>query len=162
MNHGRSQGQKRVARYSRPLSSEGPSEFLVVSGTPWDKHQKRLNAPWRQNSSCSSNERIVQPTWHQNSSSSMSGRRWQAGLEEQRVAWSTSERMVMVTAEDYSERSADESGHRGLGALHRARRRRSLSKVHLEVLDERRQPYFPAYLTRQRKRTTSWQAEGAG
>ena len=29
------------------FSSEGPSEFLVVCGTRWDKHQKRLNAPWR-------------------------------------------------------------------------------------------------------------------
>ena len=30
------------------FSSDGPSEFLLVSGTRWDKHHKRLNAPWRQ------------------------------------------------------------------------------------------------------------------
>ena len=61
------------------FSSEGPSEFLVVSGTRWDKHQKRMNAPWQQNSSSSSN-----------------GRQRQAGLEEQRVSWISSERKVMV------------------------------------------------------------------
>ena len=47
------------------FSRDGPSEFLVVSCTLWDKHQRRLNAPWRQNSSASS-----------------SGRQWQEGLEE--------------------------------------------------------------------------------
>ena len=52
------------------FSSDGHSEFLVVSGTRWDKHQKKvLNARWRQNSSSSSD-----------------GRHRQAGLEEQRVA----------------------------------------------------------------------------
>ena len=50
------------------FSSDGPSEFLVVSRTRWDQ-------PWRQNLSSSS-----------------SGRQWQAGLEEQRVTWSTSQR----------------------------------------------------------------------
>ena len=34
------------------------------------------------------------------------------------------------------------SGHRGLGALDGARKRRGLSKVHPEVLDERRQQFF--------------------
>ena len=63
------------------FSSDGPSEFLVVSSTRWDKHQRRLNAPCRQNSSTSS-----------------SGRQWQAGLEEQRVAWSSSERKVMESS----------------------------------------------------------------
>ena len=31
------------------FSSDGPSEFLVVSGTQGDKHPRRLDAPWRQN-----------------------------------------------------------------------------------------------------------------
>ena len=66
------------------FSSDGPSEFLVVSSTRWDKHQRRLNAPRRQNSSTSS-----------------SGRQWQEGLEEQRVAWSSSERKVMGAVQDY-------------------------------------------------------------
>ena len=44
--------------------------------------------------------------WRQNSSSSSNGRQRQAGLEEQRVAWSSSERKVMGAAEDYLE-SAD-------------------------------------------------------
>ena len=63
---------------------------MVVSRTRWDKHQRRLNAPWRQNLSSSS-----------------SGRQWQAGLEEQRVAWSSSERNVTGAVEDYLERCAD-------------------------------------------------------
>ena len=55
----------------------GPSEFLVVSHLRWDKHQRRRNAPWRQNSSASSSER-----------------QWQEGLEEQRVGWSSLGRKV--------------------------------------------------------------------
>ena len=50
----------------------------------------RLNAPWRHNSSASS-----------------SGRQWQAGLEEQRVGWSSVERRVMEAAEDYLENCAN-------------------------------------------------------
>ena len=73
------------------FSSEGQSEFLVVSVTRWDKHQKRLNAPRRQHSFSSTNGRNVHPTWQQNSSSSTGGRQWQAGLAEQRVAWSSSD-----------------------------------------------------------------------
>ena len=34
----------------------------------------------------------------------MSGRQWQAGLEEQRVAWSSSERKVMGAVENFLER----------------------------------------------------------
>ena len=60
------------------FSTDGPSEFLVVSRTRWDEHQRRLNAQREE-------LRSVQPTWQQNSSSSTSGRQWQAGLEEQRV-----------------------------------------------------------------------------
>ena len=60
------------------FSAEGPSEFSVVS-TRWDQHQKWLSAPWRQYPSSSSHGRSE----------------WQAGLEEQRVAWSSSEGKVM-------------------------------------------------------------------
>ena len=28
---------------------DGPSAFVVVSLSRWDEHQRRLNAPWRQN-----------------------------------------------------------------------------------------------------------------
>ena len=52
-----------------------------------------------------------------------------------RVAWSSSERKAVGSVEDYLDRCA---------ALVRARRSRGLSKVHLEVRDERRQQYFPA------------------
>ena len=54
----------------------------MVSSARWDTHQKRLKAPWRQNS-------------------------WQAGLEEQRVARTSSERKVMGAVEDYLEICAD-------------------------------------------------------
>ena len=39
------------------IFEKGPSAFSVVSRSRWDKHQRRLNAPWRQNSSASSSER---------------------------------------------------------------------------------------------------------
>ena len=87
-NLGRSKGRKRCATFET-FSSHGPSDFLVISRLRWDKHQKRLNAPWRQNSSASSSER-----------------QWQAGLEEQRVAWSSSERKVVAAMQDYLERCA--------------------------------------------------------
>ena len=51
--------------------------------------------------------RSVQPPWQKNSSSSTSGRQWQAGLEEQRVAWSSSERKVIEAVADCLERCAD-------------------------------------------------------
>ena len=81
------------------FSSDGPSEFLVSSRTRWDEHQRRLSAQREE-------LRSVQPTWQQNSSSSASGRQWQASLEEQRVAWSSSERKVIAAVEDYVERCA--------------------------------------------------------
>ena len=43
--------------------SDGPSGFLAVSRTRRDKHQRRLNAPWRQNSSSSSSGRQWKITW---------------------------------------------------------------------------------------------------
>ena len=30
------------------FSTDGPSEFLVTTRSRWDMHQKRPNAPWRQ------------------------------------------------------------------------------------------------------------------
>ena len=42
-----------------------------------------------------------------NSSSSSNGRQRQAGLKEQRVSWSSSERKVISAVEDYLERCAD-------------------------------------------------------
>ena len=94
------------------FSSEGPSEFLVVRGTRWDQHQKRLNAPWRQNSSSSSN-----------------GRQRQEGLEGQRVAWSSSERKVMGgRGRLLGKKGADiKVDIEACGVLGRARKRRSLS-----------------------------------
>ena len=109
------------------FSSDGPSEFLVVSGTQGDKHPRRLDAPWRQNSSSSS-----------------SGRQWQAGLEGQRVAWSSSERKVIGAVEGCLARCADIKVDIEALAVGGTRRRRGLSLVHPEVLGERRQQYFPA------------------
>ena len=68
------------------FSTEGPREFLVVSRSRWNEHQRRLNAPRRQNSSASSSER-----------------QWQEGLEEQRFGWSSLERRVMGAVENYLE-----------------------------------------------------------
>ena len=120
------QGTKKAAE---TFSTDGPSGFLVVSRSRRDKHQWRLNAPWRENSSASS-----------------SGRQWQQGLEVQRVGWSSLERRVMEAVENYLEICVHyKSGHRGLGALDGARKRRGLSKVHPQVLDERRQWHFPAF-----------------
>ena len=103
------------------FSSDGPSDFLVVSSTRWDKHQRRLNAPWRQNSSTSS------------------GRQWQAGLEEQRVAWSSSGKKGHGGSGRLPGKMCRyESGNWGLGALDGASRRRGFFKVHPAILDERR------------------------
>ena len=90
--------------------STGPSEFLVVSRSRWDKHRKRLNAPWRQNSSAFSIER-----------------QWQEGVEEQRVGWSSLERKVMGSSGELPGKLRPyKNGHRGLGALDGARKRRGL------------------------------------
>ena len=63
--------------------TDGPREFLVASRSRWDKHQRRRNAPWGQNSSASSSER-----------------QWQEDLEEQRVGWSSLERKVTGAMEN--------------------------------------------------------------
>ena len=110
------------------FSSDGPSEFLVVSRMRWDEHQRRLNAQRE--------ELRMQPTCQQNSSSSSSGRQWQAGLEGQRVAWSSSERNVTAAVKITWRDVPIASGHGGFGALDGARRSRGLSKVLNEVLDE--------------------------
>ena len=110
--------------------TDGPRAFLVVSRSRWDKDQKRLNAPRRQNSSASSSER-----------------QWQAGLEEEGVDWSSLERKGHGSSGELPGKlRPHKSGHRGLGALDGARRTKmSLSEVHPEGLDERRQQYFPAF-----------------
>ena len=72
------------------LSTDGPSKFVMVSRSRWDKHQRKWNAPWRQNSSASACD-----GW------------WQEGLEQQRVGWSSVERRVMEAAEDYLESCAN-------------------------------------------------------
>ena len=72
------------------FSTDGPSKFLVVSRSRWDKHQRKWNAPWRQNSSASASD-----GW------------WQEGLEQQRVGWSSVERRVVEAVEDYLEHCAN-------------------------------------------------------
>ena len=72
------------------FSTDGPSEFVVVSRSRWDNHQRKWNAPWRQNSSASA-----------------SLGKWQEGLEEQRVGWSSAEKRVMVAVEDYLQNCVD-------------------------------------------------------
>ena len=38
------------------FSADGPSKFVVVSPSRWDKHKRRLNAPWRHISSASASD----------------------------------------------------------------------------------------------------------
>ena len=72
-----------------------------VLGCKWNAMGR---APKR--AECAEELRSVQLTWQHNSSSSTSGRQWEADLEEQRVAWSSSERKVMAAVEDYLENCA--------------------------------------------------------
>ena len=72
------------------FSTDGPSKLVVVSRSRWDKHQRKWNAPWRQNSSAS-----LSSGW------------WQEGLELQRVGWSSVERRVMEAKVDYLENCAN-------------------------------------------------------
>ena len=81
--------EKRCAIFET-LSTDGPSNIVVVSRSRWDEHQRKWNAPWRQNSSASSSK-----GW------------WQEGLEQQRVGWSSVERRVMEAKVDYLENCAN-------------------------------------------------------
>ena len=81
-NHEEASDEKGCAIFET-FSTDGPSAFLVVSRSRWDKDQKRLNAPWRQNSYASSSER-----------------QWQEGLEGKRVGWTPSERRVLGAVEN--------------------------------------------------------------
>ena len=72
------------------FSTDGPSKLVVVSRSRWDKHQRKWNAPWRQNSSAS-----LSRGW------------WQERLEQQRVGWSSVERRVMEAKVDYLENCAN-------------------------------------------------------
>ena len=66
------QGTKKVARH-------GPSELLVASCWRWDKHQRRLNAPWRQKSSASACEGCGKRAWN---SRALDGARWKKRVME--------------------------------------------------------------------------------
>ena len=80
-------GDKKSCAIFETFSTDGPSAFLVVRRSPWHKDQKRLNAPWRQNSSAASSGE----------------RQWQEGLEGKRVGWTPSERRVLGAVENYLE-----------------------------------------------------------
>ena len=80
------QGTKKGCAIFETCSTDGPSEFLVVSRSRWNQCQRVWNAPWRQNSSASSSEG-----------------QWQEGLEEQRVGWSSLDRKVTGAVENYME-----------------------------------------------------------
>ena len=83
------------------ISTDGPSEFLLVSRSQWDKRVSK-------------------------------SRELDGALEKKKKVWGA--------VENYLENCVHiKSGHRGLGALDGARKRRGLSKVHPEALDERRQ-----------------------
>ena len=103
------------------FSSEGPSEFLVVSRARWDKHQRKLGAQKEESrrtaqevEELEENEgemgyegspvkappnarrRMTRPVLQQISFSSTNERQWQADLEEQRSIWSSQERKVVM------------------------------------------------------------------
>ena len=40
----------------KTLGADGPSKFVVVSLSRWDKLQRKWNAPWRHNSSASASD----------------------------------------------------------------------------------------------------------
>ena len=63
------------------FSSEGPSQFLVVSRARWDEHQWKMSGQKEE-------LRRTPITLQENSFSSMSERLWQAELDEQRDGWS--------------------------------------------------------------------------
>ena len=56
------QGTKKGGAIFENFSSDGPSEFLVVSRTRWDEHQRRLITQREE-------LRSAQPPWQKNSSS---------------------------------------------------------------------------------------------
>ena len=76
---------RRILEEAREEKGCAIFETFGEDGPRWDKHQRRLNAPWRENSSASSSER-----------------QWQEGPEQQSVGWSSFEKRVME-AENYME-----------------------------------------------------------
>ena len=104
--------------------------FLVVIGARWDKHQRRLTAPWRQHSSTSS-----------------SGGQLQAG----RAAGC----MELVGKKGYL------GSGRLPGKMGRYKDGHSWSASWSQYWT-RGGSNISSFLTQQRKRTISWQAEGVG
>ena len=103
---------KKGCAISEIFSSDGPSEFLVVSRTRWDEHQRKM---------CVQKEELR-----------VSERQWQTDLDEQRDGWSHLERRVIVALEDHLKKCINiKGGDCGLGALDGARRSRGLPEVHL-------------------------------
>ena len=79
------------------FSSEGPSEFLVVSRARWDEDKRKMSVQ-------KEGPRRMPLTLQQNSFSLMSERQWQADLDEQHDGWSFSERTVLAAREGYLEK----------------------------------------------------------
>ena len=122
-------------------SFEGERAHFEVENQTWRKREK---APW-QNSSSSSNER-----------------QWQVGLEEQRVAWSSSERQVMRAVENYLESSADRRVD--VGVLERLIEPED-EEVCLRCISKhstRRGTNIFQVSNTSEKETISWQTEGVG
>ena len=65
------------------FSSEGPSEFLVVSRARWDEHQRKLSVQ---------NGELRRTRLRCSKIQSPSERQWQADLDEQRDGWSLLEK----------------------------------------------------------------------
>ena len=87
---------------------------------------------------------------------SRSERQWQDGLEGQRVGWTPLERMVVEAAENYLETCVHTN--MDIEALERLMEPEN-EEVSLRCI---LRCSFPVFLTQQRKRTTSWQAEDEG
>ena len=84
-------------------------------------------------------------TWRQSSSSSSIERRWQVGMEEQRGVWSSSERKVIGSVENYLENCADIKVDIEALARPIEPEKKVCLRYIFEALDERRQQYFPAF-----------------
>ena len=126
--------EKKCATFET-FSTDGPSEFLMISRSRWDKYERKWNAPWRQNSSASaSGWTVARGPGKAESWMELCGKKGYGG----------SGRLLGGLRQH-------ESGHRGFGALDGARKPKDLCKVHPEVLDERRQQYFQLFDTSEKQ-----------